>query len=216
VTLHKVGISPRKGEKIRLLVSTTPSTPSLFLATFVLGIFFDIFFTMSRVARYARLTYYGSISTARTTFVPNSAKSSWFIPQGNRCHATVAPRIVPHLEAPDLRHAKEPSHVHQVSEQLQKSGMLKISLQFPDQDSEYLQQLLHSLHQSHGHQLPITHSGPREVPYWWVMRNENLQWLEVNMHDLSSFLLSFDIDFAFHPDQSVMRVEKSLIKTHDT
>ncbi|KAK7428404.1 hypothetical protein QQZ08_005023 [Neonectria magnoliae] len=76
--------------------------------------------------------------------------------------------MVPHLEAPDLSYAKERRHVGRVAETLQKSGILKISLQFPDSNSEYLEQLLLSLHAHHDHQLPITHSATRG--WFWDVR----------------------------------------------
>ncbi|KAH6876397.1 hypothetical protein B0T10DRAFT_585503 [Thelonectria olida] len=150
---------------------------------------------MSRVGRYAHQTYSTSVSLLRTSF-SNPPKSPWLIPRGNRCHATVASRNVPHLEALDLRHAEEPSHVRQVSEQLQRSGMLKISLQFPDQDSKYLQQLLRSLHQDHGHQLPITHSATRG--WFWDVRpsKDNFQ---AGNHQARSETMS---EFPWHTDCS--------------
>ncbi|RFU78100.1 hypothetical protein TARUN_4162 [Trichoderma arundinaceum] len=77
-------------------------------------------------------------------------------------------RIVPNLEAPDLSYAREPGHVHSVSEKLQQNGILKVTLGFADSKSQYLERLLWSLHQSHGHQLPIAHSATRGW-FWDVL-----------------------------------------------
>ncbi|KAH6603991.1 hypothetical protein Trco_007437 [Trichoderma cornu-damae] len=77
-------------------------------------------------------------------------------------------RIVPSLEAADLSYAQEPGHVRSVSEKLRQKGILKVSLGFADSKSRYLEQLLLSLHQHHGHQLPIAHSATRGW-FWDVL-----------------------------------------------
>ncbi|KAM0255930.1 hypothetical protein ACHAQJ_005331 [Trichoderma viride] len=77
-------------------------------------------------------------------------------------------QMVPHLEAPDLSYAQEPGHVSDVSEKLRQSGILKISLGFADSKSRYLELLLLSLHQRHGHQLPIAHSATKGW-FWDVL-----------------------------------------------
>ncbi|TFB01713.1 hypothetical protein CCMA1212_006254 [Trichoderma ghanense] len=76
--------------------------------------------------------------------------------------------MVPRLEAPNLSCAQEPGHVRVVSETLAQRGILKVSLGFADPESRYLEQLLRSLHQHHGHQLPISHSATRGW-FWDVL-----------------------------------------------
>jgi alpha-ketoglutarate-dependent taurine dioxygenase len=72
------------------------------------------------------------------------------------------------LAAQSLSCAKQPDHVSQIASQLQETGILKISLQFPDPDSQYLEHLLLSLHKHHGHQLPIEHSALQG--WFWDVR----------------------------------------------
>ncbi|KPM41728.1 hypothetical protein AK830_g4831 [Neonectria ditissima] len=104
--------------------------------------------------------------------------------------------MVPHLEAPDLSYAKERRHVRSVAEQLQKSGILKISLQFPDGKSEYLEQLLLSLHKHHDHQLPITHSATRG--WFWDVRPSTTDFQTGN-HQARSETMD---EFPWHTDCS--------------
>ncbi len=82
------------------------------------------------------------------------------------CHAMapaagMTPSAVPQLTAPDIAYAKQRHHVDSASQLLRQDGILKISLGFPDPDSRYLEQLVLSLHEHHGHRLPITHSASR-------------------------------------------------------
>lgn len=75
------------------------------------------------------------------------------------CHlSTAVTQMVPHLEVPALTCGGQLSHVRHVSKQLQQHGILKLSLQFSDDSSDYLKLLILSLHKFYGHQLPITHS----------------------------------------------------------
>ncbi|KAK7738445.1 hypothetical protein SLS62_011375 [Diatrype stigma] len=78
------------------------------------------------------------------------------------------PFAVAQLTAPDLAHAKQRNHVGSAFQHLQQHGILKISLAFPDPDSRYLEQLVLSLHEYHGHQLPISHSASRG--WFWDVR----------------------------------------------
>ncbi|KAK5997625.1 hypothetical protein PT974_02989 [Cladobotryum mycophilum] len=75
---------------------------------------------------------------------------------------------VTQLTAPDLAHAKQRHHVGSAYQHLQQHGILKINLDFPDPDSQYLKQLVLSLHEYHGHQLPISHSASRG--WFWDVR----------------------------------------------
>lgn len=76
--------------------------------------------------------------------------------------------IVPNVEAPNISQAQELFHVHSVSEMLCQYGILKINLGFDDNKSQYLEQLLLSLHQHHGHRLPIAHSASKGG-LWYVL-----------------------------------------------
>ncbi|KAH7125923.1 hypothetical protein EDB81DRAFT_663851 [Dactylonectria macrodidyma] len=82
--------------------------------------------------------------------------------------ATDVTQTVPHIEAPHVSYANNRGHVGRIAQQLQQSGILRISLQFPDDDSEYLKHLLIGLHENHGHHLPIAHSATRG--WFWDIR----------------------------------------------
>ncbi|KAI1756419.1 hypothetical protein F4782DRAFT_550231 [Xylaria castorea] len=82
--------------------------------------------------------------------------------------ARVMPPSIPELTAADLGHANQQHHVNNVYKCLQQDGILKISLGFADPDSQYLKQLVLSLHQHHNHQLPISHSASRG--WFWDVR----------------------------------------------
>jgi hypothetical protein len=77
------------------------------------------------------------------------------------------------LEAPSLSYAQHRDHVDRVSSQLERTGMLKISLGFPDDSSSYLKQLLVSLHKHHNHHLPISHSA-RQGWFWDVRPSKTM------------------------------------------
>ena len=113
-----------------------------------------------------------------------------------RCHATVAPHTLPCLAVPTLNHARQFDHVGKVSEQLERSGMLKLSLGFPDKDSDYLKQLLVSLHKNHGHQLPISHSAT--CGWFWDVRPSKTNFQAGN-HQARSETMN---EFPWHTDCS--------------
>ena len=108
-------------------------------------------------------------STARL-LQPFASNSSSFSARGL---ATLASQhTLQVLEAPSIAYAQQRDHVDRVSSQLERTGMLKISLGFPDNSSSYLKQLLVSLHENHHHRLPISHSAKRGW-FWDVRPNEN-------------------------------------------
>ena len=88
------------------------------------------------------------------------------------------------LEAPNLSYAQQRDHVDRVSSQLERTGMLKISLGFPDDSSSYLKQLLVSLHEHHHHRLPISHSAKRG--WFWDVRPNETTFQAVNHQVCSS------------------------------
>jgi alpha-ketoglutarate-dependent taurine dioxygenase len=134
-------------------------------------------------------------STWRRGFTLNSSVSECFR-HGTRYFATEVSNIVPHLKAPDISSAKNPQHVRDVSERLGQSGVLKISLSFPDKDSRYLEQLLRSLHRHHGHHLPISHSATRG--WFWDIRPSTTDFQTAN-HQARSETME---EFPWHTDCS--------------
>lgn len=110
--------------------------------------------------------------------------------------AAVIPPAVPHLTAPRLEHATQQCHIRSVHENLQMHGILKIGLGFPDPDSDYLKQLVQSLHQHHGHQLPISHSASRG--WFWDVRPNSTVFQTAN-HQARSETME---EFPWHTDCS--------------
>ncbi|KAL7893126.1 hypothetical protein HDV63DRAFT_415679 [Trichoderma sp. SZMC 28014] len=110
--------------------------------------------------------------------------------------AAVNPPNVPHLTAPHLEHATQGCHIGSVHRNLQKYGILKIDLGFPDPDSEYLRALVQSLHQYHGHQLPISHSASRG--WFWDVRPNSTVFQTAN-HQARSETME---EFPWHTDCS--------------
>ncbi|KAJ5773682.1 hypothetical protein N7457_008578 [Penicillium paradoxum] len=77
------------------------------------------------------------------------------------------PRIS-RLTVPNLAIGSHPEHLRTVHQTLRSAGVLHIQLDFPDDESRYLHELLLNLHQHHGHGLPITHSANRG--WMWDIR----------------------------------------------
>ncbi|CAG7558970.1 unnamed protein product [Fusarium equiseti] len=111
--------------------------------------------------------------------------------------ATLASQhILQVLEAPNLSYAQQRDHADRVSSQLERTGMLKISLGFPDNSSSYLKQLLVSLHEHHHHRLPISHSAKRGW-FWDVRPNETT--FQAGSHQARSETMN---EFPWHTDCS--------------
>ncbi|KAI6758254.1 hypothetical protein HG530_010494 [Fusarium avenaceum] len=72
------------------------------------------------------------------------------------------------IQAPDISLAEHIDHVQIISKHLAKSGMLKITLGFADEESNYLTRLILGLHKYSGHKLPISHSATRG--WYWDVR----------------------------------------------
>jgi alpha-ketoglutarate-dependent taurine dioxygenase len=104
---------------------------------------------------------------------------------------------VAQLTAPDLAHAKQRYHVGSVSQHLQQHGILKISLGFPDPSSQYLKRLVISLHENHGHQLPISHSASRG--WFWDVRPASDTLFQTSQHQARSETAE---EFPWHTDCS--------------
>lgn len=95
-----------------------------------------------------------------------------------------------------MSYSENPEHVKAVAEQLRKEGILKITLGFQDSESRYLQKLIRSLHHSHNHQLPISHSATQG--WFWDVRPSASNFQTAN-HQARSETME---DFPWHTDCS--------------
>ncbi|KAF5702798.1 asparagine oxygenase [Fusarium globosum] len=111
-----------------------------------------------------------------------------------RSHGTLqrSPRV---LDAPHISCARDPGHVYEVAAELQSSGLLKVCLGFPDDSSDYLRDLISSMHKHHGHHLPIAHSATRG--WFWDVRPKPAA--ATGAHQARSETMS---EFAWHTDCS--------------
>ncbi|KAL7917466.1 hypothetical protein ACQKWADRAFT_324627 [Trichoderma austrokoningii] len=130
---------------------------------------------------------------------PQACNLSWISTSSRHSSVSAAAVILPaviHLTAPHLEHSTQPCHVQSVHENLQKHGILKIGLGFPDPDSDYLKQLVQSLHRRHGHQLPISHSASCGW-FWDVKPNRTV--FQTASHQARSETME---EFPWHTDCS--------------
>ncbi|RAL07451.1 Clavaminate synthase-like protein [Aspergillus homomorphus CBS 101889] len=88
------------------------------------------------------------------------------------------------------------SHTAEISNILRTSGILKVSLQFEDDSSRYLQKLVQALHDHHDHGLPITHSASRG--WFWDIR-PNSTTFQTPSHQARSETME---EFPWHTDCS--------------
>ncbi|KAF2968958.1 hypothetical protein GQX73_g4598 [Xylaria multiplex] len=144
---------------------------------------------MNRVSRYAwRAGRAGpSVSNHHSRRLPLVTSSNF---------ATKVSRQIPHLEAPQPTYSVQSEHVRTVSNHLASTGILKISLGFPDDKSQYLEKLLVSLHQGHGHKLPISHSATRG--WFWDIRPSATDFQTANCQARSETM----DEFPWHTDCS--------------
>lgn len=103
---------------------------------------------------------------------------------------------MPSLVARDLGYAKQRRHVQEVSQVLETRGVLKVTLDFHDEGSQYLRDLMYSLHGNHGHGLPISHSASRG--WFWDVRPSSSMFQSQN-HQARSETME---DFPWHTDCS--------------
>ncbi|KAI1409893.1 Clavaminate synthase-like protein [Hypoxylon sp. FL1857] len=145
---------------------------------------------MHRLARPLHNSYQAPISPQGPfRLIRSSLPASACLRHGAHSFSTKAPMMVPCLEAPTLNSARQTDHVREVSERLNQSGILKISLGFSDNDCKYLEMLLLSLHQHHGHQLPITHSASRG--WFWDIRPSTTSFQTANCQARSETMKQF-------------------------
>ncbi|KAJ2992669.1 hypothetical protein NUW58_g2089 [Xylaria curta] len=122
--------------------------------------------------------------------------------------AKATPLTIPHLTAPSFEHARQRYHVDSVNEHLQQKGILKISLGFPDPDSQYLKELVISLHEHHGHQLPISHSASQG--WFWDVRPSSTSFQTAN-HQARSETME---NFPWHTDCSYEELPPRFFALH--
>lgn len=127
-------------------------------------------------------------------------RSATITPGAYRRLATQSPLVVPLLTVPDLSHTKQQSHLQAVADHLQQSGILKVTLSFPDPNSNYLQQLLVGLHRHQGHQLPITHSA--SSGWFWDVRPNAINNDAATMDTTHKARSETMEDFPWHTDCS--------------
>ncbi|KAI0914175.1 hypothetical protein F4823DRAFT_638273 [Ustulina deusta] len=151
---------------------------------------------MYRVSRYAW-------GTGRVNPFPSSRglrclpqiTSSYRLHQARNV-ATRSSMQIPQLQACQPTSSVQPQHVQIVSEKLASTGILKINLAFPDNDSQYLERLISSLHQYHGHRLPISHSASRG--WFWDIRPSAASFQTANCQARSETME----EFPWHTDCS--------------
>ena len=105
---------------------------------------------------------------------------------------TETQKRLPQVQASQPECATQLQHVQTVSEILQSRGILKISLDFSDDDSQYLKQLVLSLNKHHDHRLPISHSASRG--WFWDIRPSSISTQTAN-HQARSETME---EFAWH------------------
>ncbi|KAI1362095.1 hypothetical protein F5Y08DRAFT_313148 [Xylaria arbuscula] len=110
--------------------------------------------------------------------------------------AQETPIQIPQLRASQLECSTQTRHVQTVADELARTGLLKISLDFQDDDSRYLEQLVVSLHKYHAHRLPISHSFNRG--WFWDVRPSTVKTQSAN-HQARSETME---EFPWHTDCS--------------
>lgn len=116
--------------------------------------------------------------------------------EASRCASTKTSLEVPQLVAHSLGDAQQPRHLQAVHQSLWQDGILKVTLKFPDDKSQYLQHLLLGLHKHHGHGRPITHSASRG--WFWDVRPNKTTFQTAN-HQARSETMQ---EFPWHTDCS--------------
>ncbi|RHZ44877.1 uncharacterized protein CDV56_103030 [Aspergillus thermomutatus] len=107
-------------------------------------------------------------------------------------------QTVAHLIAKDMSDAEQLRHVRAVRDRLEHDGILKISLRFADDTSQYLKNLVLSLHRHHGHGLPITHSASQGW-FWDVKPSRSGTTFQTQNHQARSETMA---SFPWHTDCS--------------
>ncbi|TEA22067.1 hypothetical protein C8034_v006344 [Colletotrichum sidae] len=138
----------------------------------------------------------GSLAVQLPGILAERAYSTLASSKGDHLGTDAVVHKVPHLIAPTLDFSQNRLHIDQVAGNLDRVGILKVTLEFPDHDSEYLQRLILNLHKHHGHELPISHSSTRGW-FWDVRPSENE--FQAGAHQARSETMQ---DFPWHTDCS--------------
>ncbi|KAF0324432.1 taurine catabolism dioxygenase [Colletotrichum asianum] len=135
----------------------------------------------------------------RSIHIPAPTQSSpLYVPRGNfpSSEPETVPFELPCLEVPGPSHAQSLDHINQVSQHLDRTGLLKITLGFADNDSNYLKQLLLGLRKHCNHQLPLSHSATRG--WFWDVRPSATSF-QAGAHQARSETMN---EFPWHTDCS--------------
>ncbi|KAL2159649.1 hypothetical protein VTH06DRAFT_2218 [Thermothelomyces fergusii] len=103
---------------------------------------------------------------------------------------------VPHLSVNRLDYLQQPGHIREINQLLEREGMVKLSLGFPDDESRYLHGLIVGLNRFHGHGLPVDHSATRG--WFWDIRPSATQFQSNGCQARSETMR----DFPWHTDCS--------------
>ncbi|KAH8433202.1 uncharacterized protein LDX57_010836 [Aspergillus melleus] len=115
---------------------------------------------------------------------------------------------LPHIIVDELDCAQHTDHVRNVNEQLERHGVLQISLHFQDDESQYLRNLVVSLHKQHGHGLPISHSATKG--WFWDVRPQTTNF-QTKGHQARSETMQ---EFPWHTDCSYEECPPRLFALH--
>lgn len=143
------------------------------------------------IARSSRMRGWSCVGDGLAIRFPPHARQRTFNTNTAASLEKVARLTVPHIS-----YSQKPNHVQQVAERLHQDGILKISLEFPDKDSAYLESLIRNLHTNHNHCLPISHSATRG--WFWDVRPSSTNFQTAN-HQARSETME---DFPWHTDCS--------------
>ncbi|KAI1495906.1 hypothetical protein F5X99DRAFT_402076 [Biscogniauxia marginata] len=150
---------------------------------------------MNRASHYAREASRANPFTSNHSLRRPRIASSYLIYQVRNV-STKPPKQIPHLRVLQPTLSTQVQHVQDVAKQLENTGILKINLAFPDDDSQYLEQLLLSLHNHLDHKLPITHSATRG--WFWDIRPSAANFQTANCQARSETME----EFSWHTDCS--------------
>ncbi|CAI7670275.1 unnamed protein product [Penicillium bialowiezense] len=103
---------------------------------------------------------------------------------------------IPFIPVPSPTLASQSSHLDTINRTLQNEGILHMQLDFPDDKSSYIQDLLLNLHKNHAHGLPLTHSANRG--WMWDIR-PSPDSFQSNNHQARSETME---EFPWHTDCS--------------
>lgn len=104
--------------------------------------------------------------------------------------------IIPHLRVGNINSVRQPHHLQTVQKHLHHRGILKVSLDFPDDNSGYLHGLILGLSKFHNHGVPLDHSASQG--WFWDIRPSATHF-QSNSHQARSETMQ---NFPWHTDCS--------------